>query len=67
MRPNEISPYSHYSGAKWAPRRLQSPLTSLFVQPFIEIYIKENIKIPRHLPFVRETTGDRWILLTKGQ
>ena len=28
--------------------------------------IKENIKATRHCPFVREFTGDRWILHTKG-
>ena len=29
--------------------------------------MKENIKAPRYWPFVRGTTGVRWIPLTKGQ
>ena len=29
--------------------------------------IKEDIKAPCHWPFLGETTGDRWITLTKGQ
>ena len=50
--------------ASW---HLRSPTTSLFVQPFAQAYIEENIKVPRHWPFMRGTTGDRRIPLTKGQ
>ena len=30
----------------------KSPATPLFVQPCIQVYIKENIQAPRHRPFV---------------
>ena len=40
---------------------------SLFVQPFFQAQIKENIKAMRHCPLWGESTGDRWIPLTKGQ
>ena len=33
---------------------LKSPATLLFVQSFVQSYIKENIKAPCHWPFVRE-------------
>ena len=39
----------------------------LFAQSFVQAQIKENIKAPRHWPFWGESTGDRWIPLTKGQ
>ena len=29
--------------------------------------IKENLKAPRHWPLYGESSGDRWIPLTKGQ
>ena len=37
----------------------------LFAQPFVQAQVKENIKAPRHLPLLGESTGDRWIPLTK--
>ena len=46
--------------------RLKSPTSRLFAQPFVE-HIKENIKAPRHWPLWGESTGDRWIPLTKGR
>ena len=39
----------------------------LFVQPFAQAQIKESIKALRHRPLWGESTGDRWIPLTKGQ
>ena len=39
----------------------------LFIQPFIQAQIKENIKALRHWPLSGEFTGDRWIPRTNGQ
>ena len=39
----------------------------MYIQPFVQAYIKENIKAPRHWPLWGEFTDDRWIPLTKGQ
>ena len=36
-------------------------MSPLFIQPFVQAQIKENIKAPRHLPLYGEFTGDRWI------
>ena len=36
-------------------------------QPFVQAHIKGNINVPGHLPLWGESTGDRWIPLTKGQ
>ena len=49
--------------SNWARWRLKSPASRLFVQT----QIKENIKASRHWPFWGESTGHRWIPLTKGQ
>ena len=40
---------------------------SIFIQPFVQAYVKENIKTPRHWPLWGEFIGDRWIPYTKGQ
>ena len=40
---------------------LQSPASWLFIPPFIQALIKENIKAARHWPLGWEFTGDRWI------
>ena len=53
--------------SKWAQRRLKSPPSRLFTQPFIRVQIKENIKAPRHRPLCGEFTGDRLIPRTNGQ
>ena len=45
--------------------RLKSPASRLFDQPLVQAQIKENIKAPRHWPLSGESTGDRWIPLTK--
>ena len=51
----------------WARLRLKSPASRLFTRAFIQVQIKENIKVPRHWPLWGEFTGDRWIPLTKSQ
>ena len=51
--------HNHYSDVIMASR--------LFTQPLIQAQIKENIKAPRHWPLWGESTGGRWIPLTKGQ
>ena len=47
--------------------RLKSSASRLFTRTFVQAQIKENIKAPRHWPLWRESTGNRWIPLTKGQ
>ena len=53
--------------SQWVGRRLKSPASRLFTQPFIRAQIKENIKAPHHWPLCGEFTGDRWIPRTNGQ
>ena len=36
--------------SKWTRWRLKSPASLLFIQPFIQAQIKENIRAPRHWP-----------------
>ena len=48
-------------------KSLKSQASRLFAQSFVQVWIKENIKAPRHRPLWGESTGDRWIPLTKGQ
>ena len=48
-------------GVRW---RDKSPASRLFIQPFVQAQIKENIKAPRHWPLWGEFTGHRWIPLT---
>ena len=43
--------------SQWPRRRLKSPASRLFTQPFIQTQIKENIKAPRHWPLCGEFTG----------
>ena len=51
----------------WAPWCLKSSTSRLFAKPFFfQVYIKENIKAPRHWPLWGKSTGDRWISLTKS-
>ena len=47
----------------WTRRRLKSPASQLFTQPFTQAQIKESIKAPRHWRLCGEFTGDR----IKGQ
>ena len=51
----------------WARWRLKSQASRLLAQSFVQAQIKENVKAPRHWPLWGESTGDRWIPLTKGQ
>ena len=53
--------------SQWSPRRPKSPASQLLGQPFIQSHIKENIKAPRQRALWGESTGDRWIPLTKSQ
>ena len=41
-------------------------LSRFFAQAFVQAHIKENIKALRHWPLWGESTGDRWIPLTKA-
>ena len=47
--------------------RLKSPASALFIQPFIQAQMEENIKAPRHWPLCSEFPGDRWIPRTNGK
>ena len=40
---------------------LKSPGSQLFVQPFVQEQIKENIKALRHWPLWEESTSDGWL------
>ena len=57
----------HYSDVIMRAMVLKSPASRLVIQPFVQAQIKENTKAPRHWPLWGESTGDRWIPLTKGQ
>ena len=43
------------------------PSSRLFIQPFIQAQMKENVKAPRHWPLCGKFTGDWWIPHTKCQ
>ena len=49
----------------WARWHLKTPASRLFAQTFVQAQIKENIKSPRYWPLWWESTGCRWIPLTK--
>ena len=49
----------------WAQWRLKSPAFRVFAEPFVQAQIKDNIKALRRWPLWGESTGDRWIPLTK--
>ena len=54
--------------SSWAfLKRLKSPASRLFTQPFIQAQMKENLKAPRHWPLCGEVTGDQLIPCTKDQ
>ena len=57
----------HYSDVIISSMASQTPVSRLFTQLFVQVQIKENIKVPRHWPFWGEFTGDRWIPRTNGQ
>ena len=52
--------------SQWARWRLKSPVLPVFIQPFIQAQVKENIKARRHSPLWGEFTGDLRIPRTKG-
>ena len=52
---------------EWVLWRLRSPASRLFIQPFVQAQIKENIKAPRQWPLCGEFTYDQWIPRTNGQ
>ena len=55
--------FLHYSAV--IVSAMASQITGVSTQPFARI--TENIKAPRHWPLWGESTGIRWITLTKGQ
>ena len=57
----------HYNYAIMSATVFQIIDVWLFAQPFVQAQIKENIKTPHHWPLWGESTGDRWIPLTKGR
>ena len=58
---------SHYIDDIMSAMASQITASRMFVQPFVQAQIKENIKAPRHWPLWGESTGHRWIPLIKGQ
>ena len=67
--PNDATRYwvPHYSDVMMRTMASQIAIALLFAQPFVQAYIKQNIKAPLHWPLWRESTGDRLIPLTMGQ
>ena len=61
------SRWPHYTDIIMGVMASQSPDLPLFTQPFIQVQIKKNIKVPRHWPLCGEFTGDRWIPHTNGK
>ena len=51
-------PPSHYNDVTWASWHLKSPATTLFVQLFIQVYIKEKMK-----PMMTSSNGNVSMLL----
>ena len=42
----------HYSNATMSAMASQITAVSIFTQPFLQVYIKENIKVPRQWPLL---------------
>ena len=59
--------WRHYSDVTWALWHLISPDTQELVQQIVQANIKETSKVCITGPLWRESTGDWWIPLTKGQ
>ena len=57
----------HYSDDTWVSLRLKSPSTRRFVQHVFQTNTKETSKLCITGPLWGESTGYRWIPLTKGQ
>ena len=62
---NNVYVKSHYSHVRMSA--MGSEITGGLIVPFVQAQIKENIKAPRHWPLRGESTGVRWIPLTKRQ
>ena len=45
---------------QWAPWRLKSPTSRLFVEPFVQGHIEEHLNAPRHWSLWGEPTGQQW-------
>ena len=56
--------FQHYNDVMMSA--MASQITSLTIV-YLTVYIKENIKAPRHCPLWGEFNGDRRIPLTKRQ
>ena len=65
----KMAPLSLYciTVMSWVRWRLKLLASRVFAQSFVQVQIKENTKAPHHWPWLGESTGDRWIPLTKGQ
>ena len=67
----EMLPFSfrtqHYCDCTWAPWLLRSPATRVRVQQLAPGNINETSKVRITGPLWRESTGDQWIPLPKGQ
>ena len=59
--------FTNYRDATWASWRLKSPAFPLFVHPFVQAHIKENLEALVTVFLWGESTGDRLIPLKKGQ
>ena len=57
----------HYSNVINSVMASQITSVPIVAQPFVRAQIKEYIKAPRHWSLWAESTGGRWIPLTKGQ
>ena len=57
----------HYSDIIMSVMASQTMGISIVCSTVVQAQIKENIKAPRHWLLWGESTGDRWIALTKGQ
>ena len=62
-----LTTLSHYNEVIMDAMTSQITSLTIFTQPFIQAWIKENIKAPRHWPLCGEFTGDRRIPRTNGQ
>ena len=52
-----VQPHAITETSSWAQLRTKSPALRLFIQPFVQVQFKENIKAPRHWPLGKEFTG----------
>ena len=64
---SDIHCNGHYADVTMSVLASQITDNSTFYSTVSHAHIKENINIPRDWPLCGESTGDRWIPLTKGQ